>query len=179
MYLGIKKIHSFQTIELNSSINWIISSILYASYNSISLIPILISLKRFVKNKKEIKRITSCTFIIMAAVTLIIYLLINNYWVEIKKVEIPIMYIANKMGILASYIYGGLILSAIFTTAISAGYSFLNSSTNSKNRYMVSAVIICTISIFFGQLEFARLISSLYPVFGYLGLLQIFFLLSA
>ena len=115
----------------------------------------------------------------MMIVALILYFLINNYWVKINKVEIPIVYIANTMGIAASYIYGSLILGAIFTTAISSGYSFLNNSTHLRNRYIILSSIICAISILFGQLEFARLISSLYPVFGYLGLLQIFFLLSA
>lgn len=53
LLLGIKKINTFQIIETKTNTYWIISSILYASYNSICLIPILISLKKYIKTKKE------------------------------------------------------------------------------------------------------------------------------
>lgn len=103
----------------------------------------------------------------------------NNYWEEIKTIEIPIIYIASLLGNVTKYIYGMLILIAIFTTAISAGYGFLNNITKDKKNYLKGALIICTTSIFAGQIGFSNLISFLYPVFGYLGILQIFFLLIA
>lgn len=54
IFLGIKKIETIEIVEINSkSWYWIISGVLYASYNSITLIPILISLKEEVNNKKE------------------------------------------------------------------------------------------------------------------------------
>ena len=54
IFLGIKKIETIEIIRENSkSLYWIISSILYASYNSITLIPILISLREELNNKKE------------------------------------------------------------------------------------------------------------------------------
>ena len=54
IFLGIKKIETIEIIRENSkSLYWIISSILYASYNSITLIPILISLREELNNRKE------------------------------------------------------------------------------------------------------------------------------
>lgn len=54
IFLGIKKIETIEIIRENSkSLYWIISSILYASYNSITLIPILISLREELNHKKE------------------------------------------------------------------------------------------------------------------------------
>lgn len=54
IFLGIKKIEIIEIIKENSnSLYWIISSILYSSYNSITLIPILISLREELNNKKE------------------------------------------------------------------------------------------------------------------------------
>lgn len=177
--LGIAKINSIQIVETSKNPKWIISSIVYASYNSISLIPILISLKKCIKTKKEAGLVSICATIIMLILSLVIYLLMNNYWKEIKTIEIPIIYIASLLGSMAKYIYGALILIAIFTTAISAGYGFLNNTTKHRKDYLKMALIICIISIFFGQLSFSNLISFLYPVFGYLGILQIFFLLTA
>lgn len=54
IFLGIKKIETIEIIKENiKSLYWIISSVLYASYNSITLIPILISLREELNNKKE------------------------------------------------------------------------------------------------------------------------------
>lgn len=58
VFLGINKINVLQTLQgnNNSSLYWIISSILYASYNSITLIPILVGLKKQVSTKKEARK---------------------------------------------------------------------------------------------------------------------------
>ena len=53
--LDIKKIGTNVTITQKSF--WIIQAILYASYNLILVIPVLINLKKFLKNKNQIKLI--------------------------------------------------------------------------------------------------------------------------
>lgn len=54
IFLGIKKIETIEIIKENiKSLYWIISGVLYTSYNSITLIPILISLREELNNKKE------------------------------------------------------------------------------------------------------------------------------
>lgn len=180
IFLGIKKIETVEIIELNSeSLYWIVSGILYASYNSITLIPILISLREEVKNKKEARIISTLTFIIMSVLSISIYLLMNTFSSEIKNIELPIVYIANTLGNFGKYIYGIVILIAIFTTAVSAGYGFLVNTTKSRKTYLKLAGIICLMAIFVGQISFSNLISILYPIFGYLGIIQIIFLLMA
>ena len=178
-FLGIKRISASSIIQTtnNNSLYWIVSSILYASYNSITLIPILISLKKYVTTKKEAKITTFYVIIIMFILSIIIYLLMNTFLKEIKNIEIPIIYIANTLGACAKYIYGITVLIAIFTTAISTGYGFLTNVTKSKKNYLKCATIICILSTFIGQIGFSNLISILYPVFGYLGIIQIIFLI--
>lgn len=119
------------------------------------------------------------TIIIMIILSSIIYFLMNSYFSEIKDIEIPIIYIANTLGTCGKYVYGILVLIAIFTTAISSGYGFLSNITKNRRTYLIIACIICVISILVGQLGFSKLISILYPVFGYLGIIQIIFLLIA
>ena len=103
----------------------------------------------------------------------------NTFSNEIRNVELPIVYIANTLGILGKYIYGIVILIAIFTTAVSTGYGFLMNVTKSRKKYLKLAGIICLTAIFIGQMGFASLINILYPMFGYLGIIQIIFLLIA
>ena len=103
----------------------------------------------------------------------------NTFSDEIRNVELPIVYIANTLGVLGKYIYGIVILIAIFTTAVSTGYGFLMNVTKSRKKYLKLAGIICLAAIFIGQLGFSSLINILYPMFGYLGIIQIIFLLIA
>ncbi len=178
-FLGINKIEYTEIINQNSknSIYWILSSILYASYNSITLIPILISIKNKIKTKSESLLLTIIVTIIMLILSIIIFLLMNTFISEIYKVEIPIVYIANTMGKGFKYMYGIVILMAIFTTAICAGYGFLNNVTKTKRSYLFCAAFICLVSILIGQMGFSNLINLLYPIFGYLGILQLIFII--
>lgn len=178
-FLGINKIEFVQIYsgEKNNSMYWILSSILYASYNSITLIPILIGLKNKIDKSRGPFLITISVAIIMLILSIIIFLLMNTFMQEIKGVEIPIVYIANGLGMVAKYIYGLVILIAIFTTAIGSGYGFLNNITNNRKKYMLYTLIMCIFSILIGQLGFSNLISLLYPIFGYLGITQIIFLI--
>lgn len=72
--------------------------------------------------------------------------------------------------------FGGVIISAIFTSAISAGYSFLQNSTKNRKQYKRLASFICITSLLTIKIGFAQLVDFLYPVFGILSLLQLFFI---
>ena len=178
-FLGINKIEHVSIISANynNSIYWILSSILYASYNSITLVPILISLKDKISTKKQTIIISICVGIIMLIMSIVIFLLINTFIKEIYGVEIPLVYIASSLGKAFKYIYGIVILIAIFTTAIGSSYGFLNNVTKKRKSYMLLSGIICLSSTLIGQMGFSSLISLLYPIFGYLGIIQIIFLI--
>lgn len=115
----------------------------------------------------------------MITLSVIIYLLMNVFSNQIHNIELPIIYIATTLGIWGKYIYGIAVLIAIFTTAVSTGYGFLSNITKTRKKYLIIAGTICLVSIFIGQIGFSNLINILYPIFGYLGIIQIIFLLIA
>ena len=180
VFLGINKIKYsgiIQEANTQNSIYWLLSSILYASYNSITLIPILITLGKNIRTKKESLLVTLLVTVIMITLSLIIFLLMNTFMNEIKTVEIPIIYIANTLGRVVKYIYGIVILMAIFTTAICTSYGFLSNVTKSRKTYILCSIVICFIAIIIGQISFSNLINLLYPIFGYLGIIQLVFII--
>lgn len=99
LFLGVKcipfNIH-FNNIIINYNSRWIISSILYASYNSIVLIPIIISLSTLIKTKNQIKFITFLTLIFMIIISCIIFIILSANMPEINNIDIPIIYIATQ-----------------------------------------------------------------------------------
>ena len=164
---------SLNTLPVISGNTWILKSILYASYNSILLIPIIITLKDLISNKKQVKYVITIVLAIMIILSLVIYIILNLNIQEIKTIEIPIIYIANKFGLIYKYLYGLVILFAIFTTAVSQGYSFLNNVSKNKKQYFIYSTLICVLSITFSNVGFGKLLDVLYPLLGFLGLIQI------
>lgn len=158
-----------------SNLNWAISGVLYASYNSILLIPMLISLKKCIKEEKQIKTIAIICMIILFVLSAVIFLLIETIKSP-ENIEMPLVYIAGNLKAIYKYLYGVVILSAIFTTAISAGYGFLNNVTKNRKSYSYLNLFICVSSVLVSNIGFSNLISYLYPIFGVLGIVQIFYI---
>ena len=162
------------TVKNQNYFKFIISAMLYASYNSITLIPMLVTIRKLVKTDKENKiifLILTTTTIILA---LIIYNLITKIDININTIELPTIYIANKLGPIYKYIYGIIILVSIFTTAISDGYGFLQNNAKNNKQYKIINILMCISSIFVSNIGFSKLLKLLYPIFGILGLIQIY-----
>ena len=162
-----------ENIEIN--MNWIIKSIEYASYNSILLIPILISIRKYAQyNERKISIITTIIFLILLMIIYFIMFKFNT----IANVEIPLVYIASKYGLVFKYIYGIVVIFAIYTTMISAGYGFLQNCSNNQKKYKNLAIIICISALFISSFSFANLINLTYNVFGILGITQLIYIIK-
>lgn len=162
--------------HLENTKGWLISSIEYASYNSILLIPILIGLRKYSKGKeKQISIISSLIFFTLA---IILYTILLNGVNNIQNIELPLIYIINNFGSLYKYICGIIVVAAIFTSAIAAGYGFLENTAKTKKEYKTLATIICTSSILVSKIGFSYLVNLLYPVFGLISFGQIFLIIK-
>ncbi len=159
-------------IRTNQS-NYILSAIIYASYNSILVIPVLITLKKYINTKKQILFISLISTIIVILLATIIFLILIRVDVDITKLEMPAVYVVSNIFKFLEIIYGFIILGSIFTTSISLGASFLQNVSKNKKSYTQIAAIMCITSILTSQIGFSNLINLLYPIFGYLGLIQI------
>lgn len=174
--ISIKNIHILNlenyVIRTNYT-NFALSAVLYSSYNSILLIPVLITLNNYVKNKKQIFYISFISAIVTILLSVIIFLLLVRVDVDISKLEMPVVYVVANMFKILRYIYGVIILGSIFTTAISLGVSFLQNTAKNKKGYTQISIIMCITSVIISKFGFSNLVSLLYPIFGYLGLIQI------
>ena len=169
--INIVKLGNY-TIRTNQS-NYILSAIIYASYNSILLIPVLITLKKYINTKKQILFISLISTIIVILLATIIFLILIRVDVDITKLEMPAVYVVSNIFKFLEIIYGFIILGSIFTTSISLGTSFLQNVSKNKRSYTQIAAIMCITSVLTSQIGFSNLINLLYPIFGYLGLIQI------
>ena len=85
---------------------------------------------------------------------------------------------AGLFGKVYKYLYGIILLGAIITTEISAGFGLLNNVAKNREKYNLYNKMICATSILICLFGFSNLVNNIYPVFGVLGLIQIFFILK-
>lgn len=166
------------TTKQSSILNAIWDAIIYTSYNSIILIPILIPLKKYLKQRAH-SFITAiiCTLVLIILAISILGLILKVD-IDINKVELPTVYVAGIMGKGYKIIYGIIILLSIYTSAISAGYGFLEKYRNNKKQYKKVVIIMSVAAFFISNLGFTTLVNLLYPIFGILGLAQMIIILK-
>lgn len=171
VYGLVKQIDEMQ-IVLKSQ--WLLASLEYASYNSILLIPILIGLKKYTyKKEKSIAIIVSGVFFTLAT---ILYFILSQ-GENLANIELPLIHIVKQYGTLYQYFYGIVIVSAIYTSAIAAGYGFAQNCSKTKKSYKTICMLICITAIPVSKIGFSYLVNKVYPVFGLLGLIQILYIL--
>ena len=156
----------------------IIKSTLYACYNCIILIPILIPLKNTVKGNKNILKISVISFIAITILSLAIFNLLLQGNEDIYKLEMPIIAIVKKYGKFYLNFYITIIGISIFTSAVSTGYSFLNNLSKSTKCYKRNTILMCVTAIAVSQVSFSSMVNLLYPVLGIFGILEVILLFS-
>ena len=170
---GINILELQKYVMKTNGLKWILDAILYCSYNSILLIPVIITLKNYIKNKKQTISVSAITTVIVITLSIMIYIILLKVDVDITKLEMPAVYVVSNMFKILRIIYGFIILASIFTTSISLGMSFLQNTCNNKKSYQQIAVIMCITSVLVSKIGFSNLVNMLYPLFGYLGIIQI------
>lgn len=151
--------------------NFILSAILYTSYNSLILVPMLINFKKYKLNNLKICIIGIITAFILFLLMLLIYNANNLFYPEIMSAEMPNMILASLINPGIKLAYGIVMLAAIFTTAFSCGFSFLEMCK--KENYERNALFICGIAFLCAKIGFSTMINYCFPIFGYIGIFQI------
>lgn len=149
--------------------------LIYFSYNSLLLVPIVFDLK-INYNKSNISfKISFIYSLIIFILIFFINLLLLCFYSSIYNIELPILYICNNSLKIFLYFYFFIVLSAIFTTMISSGYTFVNNFK--EKNYTLKLLIFLLFSFIFCFFSFSDLINFFYPIFGIIGFIQIFLIL--
>ena len=181
LLIGIISIKNKTIINSIKSINdyrWSINSIIYCSYNTILIIPVLVGISEYVKNKKHIIQISILSSIIFFALAMCIYILLASTNQTISDIQMPTIHIIRQKFPYLKNIYGLAIQFSILSTAISIGISYLKNTVKKPKRYSQNVAIMCITSSLISNIGFSNLVKILFPAYGLLGIIQIVFLLS-
>ncbi len=158
--------------------NWITSAIIYVAYNIITAISVLSSMGELITKRKIALYgglLGGFTLGIMG-ICLGLGILVN--YNEIAKLQLPVLNIVNKYGITIKNFYLIMLMLAIYTTATINGYTAITWATK---RFKINRIIFMFLFVIagflVGQLEFAKFINVIYPIFGYIGMFEIIVIL--
>lgn len=163
--------NKIEQMNIINGSSWLVSGVLYASYNTILLIPVLISVNNIIDRREVSKTSIVITFMIFLLATAV-FVSMLKIDVNIKRIEMPISYVISTQLPKLKVLYGIVILTSILTTAISLIASLMQ-NVKEKNNKKIMLCLICISSIFISQIGFSALINFLYPIFGYIGIIQI------
>lgn len=146
---------------------WLLSTILYASFNILCCSGVLVPLCLEVKSTKNL-----ILGITLGSIGLTILCLMINFMLmvnvpSIYKYDIPLLYISNRFGGAIQIMLLIIIWLEMFSTEVSDIYSVGKTLSVIFNiSYKKASFIILLIAIPISQIGFANLIKVLYPAFG-------------
>lgn len=151
----------------------LISPFIYTSYNVITTISVLFSVKDIIINRKVVifGGILGGIFIFFIGVFMLLPL-IENFNI-IKDESLPILALVKDEKIIKN-IYSFIVILAIFTTAISNGFALEDTFKDkffSSPQYLKLAIIVLGVVLSF--MGFSNIVDFVYPIFGYLGMFEI------
>jgi len=158
--------------------NWPVSSLLYVSYNSMLAIVMMCSLQPYLKTSATAKwgGILGGVFLCISA--MVIHAAIFMFYPTAFKKELPILSILSGMNNTAGFLYAIVLWLAMISSAVMSGFGFTDRiSTMLRVGKKQVTVILCAAAVPLSSFGFSRLIATVYPAFGYIGLFMIIVIL--
>ena len=146
-----------------------VSSLVYASYNSVGIICVFCEMGDMLKNRRTPLLSAVMSGIMLFAVSIVLFLVLLKFKDDALTLELPLLKIAGN----ASLFYTVLMFFAMLTTAVSSLFSLIKFCSNSFCAEKNTAVYICAFAFLCSLMGFSEMVSKVYPVFGYIGLFLI------
>ncbi len=177
-YNTVPTFNHLQSINDNKVVA-LLFALLYVSFNSLTVIPMMCTLKPFVDSKKTIKNSTFSSAITLFLLGICLLIPIINSVNIIGNTSIPILKLIKNIDLL-NYIYLIVLILAIISTLISSIYAFtstLEQKLSLSSKYAIKLIVVL-LAIFLSNIGFTLFVSVIYPLFGLLGLVQIYYILK-
>lgn len=165
---------TLKTVEVHNNFdNWIVSGFMYGAYTVTGVVPYLADIG---KSTSTSKRNSDWGGVFGGGAFLVAVMILNFGLLanigHVAGLEIPSLYVASQISPIFGDIFSILLILGIYTTAVPMMYTVCNriSSDSKSAKYRITAIVTAIVSIFGGQLSFSTMISIIYPISGYAGI---------
>jgi uncharacterized membrane protein YkvI len=169
---------AFEFTDFNSlKTNNLISALCYVSYNTITAGAVLVP----VAHKATHRQICHASLIsggVLGVIIFFVWIVLNLNFSAMLNIEMPLLELAAFHGYIYKILYTTILFMALCTTAVSHGFGILSAfHFKSKSDFLLAVAIFCLAAMPFAKLGFSNLISNLYSIFGFVGLLWTFLII--
>lgn len=152
--------------------NWLLASLLYASYNLILGSTVLAPLGAQVASRQARLAGGVLGGMVLTLLGLFIVIVTMLHYPRILSYEVPMLYISEAQQGWNHYGYACMLIKAMYSTAIASLYGCTAKLQSAFGlAFLPSLLILTAVALAVGQLGFAKLIGLLYPLFGYAALI--------
>ncbi len=165
---------ALKTVEVKNNFNnWALSGFMYGAYTVSGVVPYLAGIGKTTATSKK----NALWGAVFGGGAFIIAVMILNFGLlanitNVYNLEIPSLFVAASISPVFGKVFSILLLLGIYTTAVPMLYTVCNKiSPDSKSiPYKIAAIVTAVASLFGGQLSFSTMISIIYPISGYAGI---------
>ncbi len=174
-----QKILLLSSLTPTTSSNWSYSSILYVSYNIFLSLAILSPLGVLAKDTTSLLRGAVLGGLGLGGALLAINLALFSGLPQILDYEVPMIYLASFFNPLLALAYGIILLLEIFTTTVSILFGLVVRLASTPATRFFWATTASLSALLASQLGFSKVVTLVYPLMGYVGIILLVCLLRA
>lgn len=150
--------------------NWLVGSILFVSYNSLGMITISSDAAVNAKNKKHAFCGAAFASILLGAMTIVLLFSLQKDMAFSDSLDLPMLGYSMRINKTLNILYTIVLCFGVYSTGSGTYYAFSSNIPNGK--YKKTALIIgAVIGYIIGLTGFKEIVSYLYPLQGYLGII--------
>lgn len=149
--------------------SWLISSILYVSYN-FALAMVVLTEYQSVTNRRNGILGAAWGGLILGGLVTINYFSLCKFFPDVMHYQVPMLYVAGQISLSAKHLYTMVLWLGIITTAIANAYGFAQRFSKFTGlSYKICLVLSITLALPLSLQSFSSLVARIYPIFGILG----------
>lgn len=142
-----------------------ISSLLYASYNTLSLVVVMTGLSRWVDSRRTAVMAALLGGGVLLSMLLVLWGLL--YAIPSGGAQLPVLFVAGQIHPVARWLYLPVLYFGIATTAVANGFGVIH---HANTHPRMAALAMCLLAVLLSTVPFSALVARVYSLFGYLGM---------
>ncbi len=158
--------------------NTVKSALLYTSYNTFAVCPVLCDAAKEIKGEHECRKVGIYSGVFSFMALFLIWCLIMVYYGKISLGAMPMLTLSGRQGIWFLLIYSSVIFISVLSSAVANAYGIYLKYNKSQNRkFTIGIILILGWAV--SSFGFTNIVGNLYGVVGVIsGMFPIVFLLK-
>lgn len=150
--------------------HWVLSSVIYVSFNMTSAVVVLFSLGTYTKREDSAFLASFFASMGLCIMGVLVWAITATNFYDVINIEVPLLYISKKLGPFYFWASVLILLSAMLTTALSSGYAFVQGIQEKFHVSCDFGIFTLLLGIPLTFCGFSDLVKTIYPIFGILGI---------